>query len=82
VPFRTSNRTIPPTGEIASFRKQRGAGVTEIADPGMPPMTLLCIPLSLLGIMWGFSLAQRMTSTQFGRVTNLLLIASGVGLVA
>jgi uncharacterized membrane protein YfcA len=51
------------------------------ANSGIPPVTWLCVPLGLLGTAWGFGLAKRMTNTQFGRATNLLLIASGVGLI-
>ncbi len=51
------------------------------ANSGIPPVTWLCVPPGLLGTAWGFALAKRMTNTQFGRATNLLLIASGVGLI-
>jgi uncharacterized membrane protein YfcA len=48
----------------------------------IPPLAWACVPAGLLGTWWGMALFKRLTDRQFGKAVNLLLIASGVGLVA
>jgi uncharacterized membrane protein YfcA len=49
---------------------------------GIPPLAWACVPAGLLGTWWGMALFKRLTDRQFGKAVNLLLIASGIGLLA
>lgn len=53
-----------------------------VPHPGVPALAWLCVPLGLLGTWWGFTLGRTITDRQFGRLVNVLLIVSGLGLLA
>jgi uncharacterized membrane protein YfcA len=48
----------------------------------IPPVTWVCVPVGMLGTWWGMALFKRMTDRQFAKAVNVLLIVSGIGLVA
>ncbi len=51
-------------------------------DISIPPSAWACVPAGLVGTWWGMAVFRRMTDSQFAKAINLLLIASGIGLVA
>jgi uncharacterized membrane protein YfcA len=51
------------------------------AQVGFPPMVYLYVPAGLIGTVVGFSWYRRMTSRQFGVAVNMLIVASGAGLL-
>jgi uncharacterized membrane protein YfcA len=48
----------------------------------IPPVAWVCLPVGMLGTWWGMALFKRMTDRQFTNAVNVLLIVSGIGLVA
>nr|WP_294556373.1 sulfite exporter TauE/SafE family protein [uncultured Rhodopila sp.] len=61
---------------IISVEQPHAAGLI-----GLPPDTLLYIPVSLFGASLGMALCRRMSDFQFARAVNILLIVSGLGFV-
>jgi uncharacterized protein len=50
--------------------------------PGVPPLAWMAVPAGLVGTWWGMALFRKMRDQHFAKAVNLMLIASGVGLVA
>lgn len=63
---------------LAAIAVLHGRGAPNV---GIPPLAWACVPAGLLGTCWGMALFKRLTDIQFARAVNLLLIASGIGLL-
>jgi uncharacterized membrane protein YfcA len=63
---------------LASIAALHAKGMPSVA---IPPLAWACVPAGLLGTCWGMALFKRLTDIQFAKAVNLLLIASGIGLL-
>jgi uncharacterized protein len=48
----------------------------------IPPLAWISVPAGLIGTFWGMALFKRLRDQQFSQAVNVLLIVSGVGLMA
>ena len=63
---------------LASIAMMHRHGASGFA---IPRVAWACVPAGLVGTWWGLACFRRLTDRQFAVAINLLLIASGVGLV-
>jgi uncharacterized membrane protein YfcA len=49
---------------------------------GLDPWTIAYVPAALMGTWCGIAVYRRLTETQFARLVNVLLVVSGLGLIA
>jgi uncharacterized membrane protein YfcA len=64
---------------LGAIAMMHAKGAPSIA---IPPIAWACVPAGLLGTWWGMALFKRLTDNQFAKAVNVLLIVSGIGLVA